>query len=580
MKATEIIHRNEARIRVDFPYNQELVSKLRQISDARWSKTMGAWHVPYTKEAFVQLKTLFPEVEYESIPLVMTSSNLSIPDKPRLIKKTPLPVNHDLLVPNAASSTDKPQITDSAIEIRSTEMAGRDLSPLKPNDLSIEITQNHVYIKMPKNEADIQYIRSFKYAQWDMLNFHWTIPNYRDNAAKIKAYFSSRNPVVVELYTTVEKQNKEEQHTFSKYELLVVNNFRTLKVYFSYSVSLIREIKNIPYAGWNPTGNYWTIPVSDKYIGELKQLAERYSLEFIYKEEQKTKVKPRTSWVGMENFRECPQEFIAKLKELRYSKNTLETYKHMFEEFINYYRETEIADITDKMIVDFLRYLVNERNISGSYQNQSINAIKFYFERVLGGQRKIYTIDRPRKEKMLPEVLSEEEVVQLLNATENLKHKAILMTIYSAGLRVSELTNLRIKDIDSDRMQIRVEQAKGKKDRYTLLSNTALEILRKYVKEYKPKEWLFEGAKGEKYSTSSIQANLKIAVEKAGLKKSITVHTLRHSFATHLLEAGTDIRYIQSLLGHSSGKTTEIYTHITTKGFEQIKSPLDKLKIN
>ena len=153
------------------------------------------------------------------------------------------------------------------------------------------------------------------------------------------------------------------------------------------------------------------------------------------------------------------------------------------------------------------------------------------------------------------------------------------MTIYSAGLRVSELINLRIKDIDSNRMQIRVEQAKGKKDRYTLLGNSTLDILRKYVAEYKPKVWLFEGVKGGKYSTSSIQANLKLSVDKAGIKKRITVHTLRHSFATHLLEAGTDIRYIQSLLGHSSGKTTEIYTHITTKGFDQIISPLDKLKI-
>lgn len=198
----------------------------------------------------------------------------------------------------------------------------------------------------------------------------------------------------------------------------------------------------------------------------------------------------------------------------------------------------------------------------------------------MGGQRKIYTIDRPRKEKMLPEVLSEEEVVQLLNATENIKHKAILMTIYSAGLRISELINLQIKDIDSKRMQIRVEQAKGKKDRYTLLGKKTLEALRKYVSEYKPKEWLFEGRNAEKYSATSIKSILRESLVKVGIKKHITVHTLRHSFATHLLEGGTDIRYIQSLLGHSSGKTTEIYTHITTKGFDQIKSPLDKLEIN
>ena len=567
MKATKITHRNEARIRVDFPYNAEMVSKLRQIPDARWSKTMGAWHVPYSLEVFGQLKVLFPEdlslnpshKERDLAECKPSSDLLQPTDVHQLIEKTKPP---------------KP-----TVENGSKQRTGHDMSLSKQTGISIDITEKNIFIKMPKNEADIQYIRSFRYAKWDMQHFCWTLPNYRDNAEKIKAYFSKRNPQITAFHSMVEKQPNEPEHTFTKNELLVVNNFRTLKVYFSYSNAIIREIKNIPYFGWHAGGNYWTVPATDKYIGELRQIAERYSLDFIYKEEQKSKVKPRTSWVGMENFRECPPDYIAKLKELRYSKNTLDTYKHMFEEFINYYADTEIDDITDAMIVDFLRYLVNERNISGSYQNQSINSIKFYYERVKGGQRKIYTIDRPRKEKMLPEVLSEEEVVQILNATENLKHKAILMTIYSAGLRVSELTNLRIKDIDSNRMQIRVEQAKGKKDRYTLLGEKTLEILRKYVAEYKPKVWLFEGVNGERYSTSSIQANLKIAVEKTDIKKRITVHTLRHSFATHLLEAGTDIRYIQSLLGHSSGKTTEIYTHITTKGFEQIKSPLDKLKI-
>ncbi len=136
-----------------------------------------------------------------------------------------------------------------------------------------------------------------------------------------------------------------------------------------------------------------------------------------------------------------------------------------------------------------------------------------------------------------------------------------------------------MKDIDSDRMQIRVEQSKGKKDRYTLLSKKTLLILRQYFAEYKPKEWLFEGEGGGQYADRSIQNILRAAVQKVGLKKRITVHTLRHSFATHLLEIGTDLRYIQSLLGHSSSKTTEIYTHITNKGFDQIKNPLDKLEI-
>ena len=175
-------------------------------------------------------------------------------------------------------------------------------------------------------------------------------------------------------------------------------------------------------------------------------------------------------------------------------------------------------------------------------------------------------------------MLSEEEVTAILKTITNIKHKALIMTIYSGGLRISELINLKVKDIDSDRMQIRVQQSKGKKDRYTLLSQKTLLILRQYFKEYKPKEWLFEGEGDGEYSQKAIQNILKRAVLKAGIKKRITVHSLRHSFATHLLENGTDLRYIQNLLGHSNSKTTEIYTHITTKGFDQIKNPLDKLE--
>lgn len=580
MKASKIIHRNATRIRVDFPYNAEMVSKLRQIPNARWSKTMGAWHVPYTSEAFEQLKELFPEVEYEAEAKaeakveMEAKAEAKAKDEAKAEAKAKDEAKAEAKSKDEAKAEAKDETEEAEKEIK-TEKVVKEIKA----EVEITVTHQHLYVKLAKNETDIQFLRSFRYVKWDALHYCWTIPNYRDNLEKIKAYFRKRNPEITEYHSTVEKQNDETEHTFSKNEILVVNNFRILKVFFSYSASIVREIKSIPYSGWQAEATYWTVPVSDKYIGELKQIAKRYSLNFIYKEELKSKVKPRTSWHGMKNFRECPAEYLAKLKELRYSQNTLDTYKHMFEEFINYYADTEIDAITDTMIVDFLRYLVNERNISGSYQNQSINAIKFYFERVRRGQRKIYTIDRPRKEKMLPEVLSEEEVVKILNATENLKHKAVLMTIYSAGLRVSELTNLRIKDIDSNRMQIRVEQAKGKKDRYTLLGEKTLEILRKYVAEYKPKVWLFEGRDREQYSTSSIQTALKTSVDKVGISKRITVHTLRHSFATHLLEAGTDIRYIQSLLGHSSGKTTEIYTHITTKGFDQIKSPLDKLKI-
>jgi len=229
--------------------------------------------------------------------------------------------------------------------------------------------------------------------------------------------------------------------------------------------------------------------------------------------------------------------------------------------------------------MEFLRFLVAERKVSTTYQNQAINAIKFYYEKILKGQRKFYFIDRPKKEKALPTVLSRQEVVKMLQAISNIKHKAIVMLAYSWGLRLGEIIRLRINDIDRDRMQIRVVQSKGKKDRYTKLSNKFLAIMDQYVAEYNPGEYLFEGAKGNEYSEKSVQNIVKDAAVWVGITKEITPRTMRHTFATHSLEDGVDLRYIQAMLGHSSSKTTEIYTHITTKGFDQIRSPMDNLDI-
>ncbi|MBX9851707.1 MAG: tyrosine-type recombinase/integrase [Cytophagaceae bacterium] len=200
-------------------------------------------------------------------------------------------------------------------------------------------------------------------------------------------------------------------------------------------------------------------------------------------------------------------------------------------------------------------------------------------EEVCGNDRNTYYIDRPLKESKLPTVLAEEEISAILKAVTNIKHKAILYTIYSAGLRVSEAISLEITHIDSKRKMIVIKGGKGKKDRTTLLSEKLLLILREYYKSQRPKKYLFEGQGKERYSASSMNKILKAACIKAGIRKKVSIHTLRHSFATHLLERGTDIRYIQSLLGHNSSKTTEIYTHITKTAFERIKSPLDNIDI-
>ena len=273
-------------------------------------------------------------------------------------------------------------------------------------------------------------------------------------------------------------------------------------------------------------------------------------------------------------YRACPEEYLLKLELKRYSNSTVRIYVSFFEMFINYYKDKELYAIDESDIRAFLQEKI-QNNVSNSYLNQAINAIKFYYEVVLGMPNRFYAIERPRKEFKLPTVISKDEVLAMITSANNLKHRCIIQLLYSAGLRRSELINLKLTDVDSKRMLIRVEGSKGNKDRYTLLSKTALSDLRAYYLEWKPRMYLFEGRKAGKYSANSVLQVVKDAAIKAGVKQTVSPHVLRHSFATHLLESGVDLRQIQVLLGHGSSKTTEIYTHVATNTFKNIINPLD-----
>ena len=271
-------------------------------------------------------------------------------------------------------------------------------------------------------------------------------------------------------------------------------------------------------------------------------------------------------------------EYNRLLRLKNYSLSTINTYTRHFKKFIEYFKGEEISELSKDQVMDFL-FVEIQKDFSAAYQNQLVNSIKFYYEKVLGRQKEFYNLPRAKKPRKLPTVLSEEEIITLLDQPENLKHKCILYLIYSGGLRISEAVNMKVADIDSKRNLILIRGAKGKKDRTTLLSKKLLEMLRHYYKLYKPKEYLFEGETGGQYSVTTIQKVFNKALKASGIRKNATVHSLRHSFATHLLERGTDLRYIQELLGHESSKTTEIYTHVTMKAKDKIVSPLDNLNI-
>ena len=274
------------------------------------------------------------------------------------------------------------------------------------------------------------------------------------------------------------------------------------------------------------------------------------------------------------DWQSCPESFIQKLEIKRYALNTANTYISHFEKYVNHFHPKPIDTLNENDIRSYLEHLIKD-GYSDSSLNQAVNSIKFYYELVLGMPNRFYHIERPRKKQTLPKVISKDEAKALINSTNNIKHKCIASLLYSAGLRRAEVIDLKISDIDSARMLIHVRNAKGGKDQYTLLGENLLKDLRIYYKKHKPREYLFEGPTGSCYSPQSVAKVINQAGKKAGLRLAITPHILRHSFATHLLESGVDLRYIQSLLGHSSSKTTEIYTHVAVNQLSVIKNLLD-----
>lgn len=260
-----------------------------------------------------------------------------------------------------------------------------------------------------------------------------------------------------------------------------------------------------------------------------------------------------------------------------FSANTINSYQRCLLQYFRYFDTADLKSVTKEQIEGYVFHLINKYKIGEQQQNMVINAIKCYYEHTLGMPREYYNITRPKKSKDLPNVLSVEEVRKILNHPANIKHRAILHTIYGGGLRVGEILRLRVKDIRSDDGYIFIKDSKGKRDRHTVLSPLLLQLLRDYYRQHKPSYWLFEGQDGGQYSAKSIQAIYRAAVKATNSNPWSTPHTLRHSFATHLMERGVNIRYIQSALGHASVKTTEIYTRVLGISNKTLKSPLDSL---
>jgi integrase/recombinase XerD len=365
------------------------------------------------------------------------------------------------------------------------------------------------------------------------------------------------------------------------------NNRMRLFMKFEYDAKAIELIKTLPGVKWSQTEKKWHIGYHPEALNIIKNTFKNTGVYIQTLNEYNDVVKPKQTEIKnpSDALPDLNAIHIEKIKQFkywlqnkRYSQSTVGTYLDSIKTFLRYYHLKELAEITNEDLIIFNNEYILANKYSASYQNQIVNAVKLFFRGIEHKQLQPELIHRPKTQKLLPNVLSKEEIKLILNAHGNIKHKAMLSLIYSCGLRRSELLHLKLTDIDSKRGLVIIRQGKGRKDRIAPLSEKILNLLRDYYTAYKPNLWLFEGQdKKSQYDERSLQNVLKQALEKSRITKPVSLHWLRHSYATHLLENGTDLRYIQEILGHSSSRTTEIYTHVSNKSLQKIVSPFDTL---
>jgi integrase/recombinase XerD len=388
--------------------------------------------------------------------------------------------------------------------------------------------QEVVFIRFPYNQAIISELRQLKIASWEKELKAWYIPGRYFKLGKIYHALS--------------------RHAFIDYQLLN----KQLSV-DSQSGKIHSGLSNLPesYEQNNKTS------IQDEHHGNPFHKQKKHLDKY---------------------YNESLEQFKSWLQHKRYSNSTIKLYIDGVKDFLLYVSPKKYDEIGNDDMVRFVNECVIKRGLSFSYQNLVISGTKLFFREIIKCQLVLVNFERPMRVKKLPNVLSKNEIREILDAPSNLKHRLMLSVIYACGLRRSELLHLHKTDIDSNRGLLIIKNAKGRKDRVVPISIKLIELLRIYYKQYKPKVWLFEGQEpGRQYSEQSLQSVLKQTLLKTRIRKPVTLHWLRHSYATHLLETGTDLRYIQELLGHKSSKTTEIYTHVSTQSLQKIKSPFDDL---
>ena len=563
----KIWHHDNFRIGIRFGFDENLKMKARQIG-AKWSKTWKCWYVDYNKENYIEIKRTFEQIEIVKDknnerppePAVMQHENVHIAEPISEIQPV-LPVEHKGLNPDFAS------------KIVFSGTAGK-----------------YWILKVPYNQSITNKLMDIKGVYWNKSQKAFFVMRHVNVKIKVEALLG-----IGEIFPP-EYFNLETLVT-NRCSVIELNEYKTDKKWMMLSCPpipyLIEQVKRWEGSRYSKTNKAYLLTATPAMLNNLQKIAGelnisiRNNLPDRYLKKYKAVNKKASQ---LQNLRENMLQQIPLMAHTytlamidymmaqNYSANSIRNYVHSFNLFQRVTQYQNPDTLTEIQIVKHLAGM-NEKGLSASSLNLLINALKYYFRTVLKRDGFDIRIPRPRKEHHLPTVLTMEECARIFSFVENPKHKLLLLMGYGAGLRRSEIVQLRWEDILFDEHKIHVRQSKGNKDRIVMLPYSIVVSLNDYRVLYPSNDWVFAGQyKGEALSGRTVQTVMRNAVIKAGLEKRATVHTLRHSFATHLLETGTDIRYIQQLLGHSSIKTTMVYTHITPKAARNIISPLDMIQ--
>ena len=565
----KIFHRGAYRIGVDFPHDFDLRKKLQAIG-GRWSETRKIWYVDYSKESYARIKEIFPDF---------------------LIEK---PTRDDTLPgPGLKEGRDNARIAGKKDTgaLRSKDAAGHKTERSDSNPYQAVFdgkTGKYWILRLPYNEDLSKKLLAVKGVYWNAKNKAYMIFRHMRAKAAVEALLGIPDLFPADYYKPDEPVNSNQKVIIKEH----TEDQRVMEVHLPAVTALIEQVKRLMTSRYSKAANCYVVPATPDMMENIAEIAHKsgFALESeITSSYLKRRNAPNIKSVRinrmLENLRqETPEQarvymdaYTDFLLARNYSQSTIRNYGNALLRYMRFYHYRNPDELYDSDIMHYLAVLV-KNGISAETVNLAVSAIRLYYVNILKRPYEDLKIPRPRSGKKLRTVLTQAECFSIFNQVENPKHKLMLLIGYGAGLRLSEIIYLRWEDILFAEHKIHLKYTKGARERMVMLPWSVVAFLENYRKLYPSEGWVFQGQyKGEPISASTVQQVMRSAVKKAGLTKKATVHTLRHSFATHLLEAGTDLRFIQELMGHKDIKTTVIYTHLTKRSADRIQSPLDRM---